>query len=81
MVELFAPENVSVWLPPYAVSVLPYASVAFTVTVCDAPAVCVADPVTTNRVALFAVTATLRRSAPAALSVLSVTAIVAVSTL
>src|SRR5438132_1108680 len=51
------------------------------VAVCEAPAVCAALPVTTRRVALFEVTATVRRSAPAALRVPSVTAMVAVSAL
>src|SRR2546425_1020081 len=50
LVELEAPVNVSVWLPPYAVSVLPYAPVAVTVALCDVPAVCAALPVTTKRV-------------------------------
>src|SRR6266852_7481537 len=82
LVELEAPVNVSVWLPPYAVSVLPYASVAVTVAVCDVPAVWAALPVTTKRVAAAAVTPTVRRSLPVeAAMVPSVTAMLAVSTL
>ncbi len=54
---------------------------AVTVAVCEAPAVCVALPVTTNRVAEAAVTATLSRSTPAAEMPPSVTAIVGDSTL
>src|SRR5260221_691637 len=81
LVELFAPLKVRLCAPGYAVSVLPYGSVAVIVSACAPPAVCDAEPVTTRRDAAAAATATLKRSAPAALMVPSVTAIVAFSVL
>ena len=62
-------------------SVLPYGSVAVIVSAWACPAVWLAEPVTTSRVAAAGLTVTERRSAPAALRVPSVTAIVADSTL
>ncbi len=79
--ELLAPLKVRLCAPAYVRSVLPYGSVAVIVSACAAPAVCDAEPVTTRRDAAAAATATLRRSAPAALMVPSVTAIVAFSVL
>ncbi len=81
LVELEAPVKVSVWLPVYVVSVLPYGSVAVTVAVCEAPAVCVALPVTTSRVAAAELAVTLSRSPPAAEIEPSSAAMVADSTL
>ncbi len=60
---------------------LPYGSAAVIVRACAAPAVWLAEPVTTRRLAAAGLTVTERRSPPAALRVPSVTAIVAASTL
>ena len=60
---------------------LPYGSVAVIVSACAVPAVWLAEPVTTSRVAAAELTVTERRSAPAALIVPSVTATVAASAL
>ncbi len=62
-------------------SALPYASAAVIVNAWAAPAVWLAAPVTTRRVAAAALTVTPSRSEPAALIVPSVTATVAASAL
>ena len=51
-VEDAAPENVSDLAPVYEETVLPPASFAVTVIVCESPAVCEEAPVTTKVVAL-----------------------------
>src|SRR5258706_3665 len=81
LVELLAPLKVRFLAPLYVTSVLSKGSAAVIVSARAAPAVFAAEPVTTRRDAAVAVTATVNRSAPAALSVPSVTAMFGDSTL
>src|SRR4051812_29935414 len=63
-VELDAPEKTRLCAPVYAVLVLPYVSVAVIVIASVPPAVNDAPPVITSRVAVAALTTTVRRSVP-----------------